>query len=120
MVTKSETYFIASILFILLADLAHQDTTLCRDRVEVCLPSASPFRCICSAFNTDQCSWISFADRDKRLSDVSSEPVLMWNTSSGYGQYMCIREENLTAVRTILILPEGNQCLNIRSYTLRF
>ena len=110
MVTKSETYFIASILFILLADLphGHQDTTLCRDRVEVFLPqSASPFHCSCSAFNTDQCSWISFADRDKRLSDVSSVPVLMWNTSTGYGQYMCISEDNLTAVRTIVLLPEG-------------
>ena len=117
MVTKSDTYFIVSVLLILLAGLGQQDTTLCSDRVEVCLPSASPFHCSCSGpSNTlydTQCFWISFADPNKRLSDVTSEPILMWNMSTGYGQYMCIRADNLTAEhhqnvsRTILILPEG-------------
>ena len=107
MATKTDLYLIASILFILLAGLGQQDTTLCRDRVEVCLPSASPFHCSCNGpFNT-QCFWTSFADPDKRLSDVTSEPILMWNVSTGYGQYMCIRADNLTTERTILILPEG-------------
>ena len=110
MITKA---VVASILFILLAGLGYQDTTQCSDRVEVCSPSASPFGdCSCGVFNTG-CSWVSFADPYKRLSDVSSAPLLMWNESIGYGQYMCIREDNLTAdhnvVRTILILPEGRQ-----------
>ena len=111
--TMGTKAFAVSILFILSAGLGHQDTTLCGDRgVQVCPPSTSPFGdCICSV--NVQCSWISFANPYKRLSNVSSAPLLMWNESMGYGQFMCI-EDNLTAdyphqhvVRTILILPEG-------------
>ena len=92
------------------ADPITRDATTCGG-TDVCrLPSNMEIfkiNCNCSALG-GQCSWVTFADRGRVL---SNESLLSWNKSTiGYGQFICVGSSNdATTIRNVLILPEGTQ-----------
>ena len=98
--------FIVQQLAWILADPINQDATGCGG-TEVCLLASYvetfEISCNCSV-SEGQCSWITFADRQRVLSNGT---LFSWDKSThGYGQYLCVGWSNDT-IRNVLILPEG-------------
>ena len=62
-----------------------------------------PFpECICN-----DCSWRMFADLEMNLtSSLSIEPPFVWDSSAGYGQYVCVEGNSVVAAdMDVLVLP---------------
>ena len=100
--------FIVQQLAWILADPMNQDATGC-DGTEVYLLASNvetfEINCNCSV-SGGQCSWITFADRQRVLSNGT---LFSWGKSThGYGQYLCVGRSNDT-LRNVLILPEGTR-----------
>ena len=100
--------FIVQQLAWILADPMNQDATGC-DGTEVYLLASNvetfEINCNCSV-SGGQCSWITFADRQRVLSNGT---LFSWDKSThGYGQYLCVGRSNDT-LRNVLILPEGTR-----------
>ena len=58
--------------------------------------------CICP-----NCSWRMFPDLGMNLTNsFSSEPIFIWDSSAGYGQYICVQGNSVVAKdMDVLILP---------------
>lgn len=60
--------------------------------------------CICN-----DCSWRMFADLGMNLtSSLSIEAPFVWDSSAGYGQYICVDGNSVVAKdMDVLVLPPG-------------
>ena len=77
---------------------------------EVCrLGSSQSIVVHCNCSGANWCSWNSPSSErgDNYLIRGSSESLLLeWNSTIGYGNFICIRDNN-EVVKSILILPDG-------------
>ena len=104
--------FIVQQLAWVLADPMNQDATGCGGIEVFSLASnveTFEINCNCSV-SEGQCSWITFADRQRVL---SNETLFSWDKSThGYGQYLCVGRSGdaiSDTIRSVLILPRGTR-----------
>ena len=104
--------FIVQQLAWALADPMNQDATGCGGTEVFSLASnveTFETNCNCSV-SGGQCSWITFADRQRVLSNGT---LFSWDKSThGYGQYLCVGWSGDTiseTIRSVLILPGGTR-----------
>ena len=103
-------FFVALSLFVFLEyiDALPLDQIATCGNTELCFLQSDQLpeiNCDCSPSGT-QCSWSRFVDRREILSNGTTESVLMWQRT-GYGQYICVRDNSTAVARNIMILPEG-------------
>ena len=107
--------FIVQQLAWILADPMNQDARGCGGTEVYSLAlnvETFEINCNCNVSGS-QCSWITFADRQRVL---SNDTLFSWDKSNhGYGQYFCVGRSNDT-LRNVLILPEGTARVCTRSW----
>ena len=109
MAAMMQSVSVLLVLILYLSVLEEVCTYMCHNTEVQKLPAEESgqvsFSCVCDVFSKN-CSWSPFSDRSIIVSSGGSESKFVWQSSIGYGQYICV-EDNSIVAKDILILPQS-------------